>query len=280
MAVEPGRAGSRRAGSRRAKPWLAAWSALACCVLLAAQARADTAREAFEKGVAADDGPHGRSDPSLAYHYYEIAAEQGDPDAELNLGLMNDSGVGTLADAGQAALWYARAASHGNGRAAFNLGQLYEAGEGVPQDRLLAAAWFADAAREGVDAAAPRAARLRLFGGGATASGPLEAPVPSWPSAGATALTSEVEFVWTPAGHPTPDVGYWVEIRSDGPVALPEMLHRSDVSALSVTLPSAGRYAWRVFAASPAAGAYRSSDWVHFSVSPPAAERPDTLTSR
>ena len=261
-----------------------ALAGLLACTLPAGTAQADTAHDMFEKGVAADDGPNGRSDPSLAYRYYQEAAEQGDADAELNLGLMNDSGVGTLADAGQAALWYARAAAHGQGRASFNLGQLYEAGEGVPQDRMLAAAWFARAAQEGIAAAGRRAARLQALAETSPSVAPVS-PVPAAPAANATVRTMGAEFVWTPGRPPagtsySAGTSYWVEVRSDGPIPLPAALRPASVSALVVPLPRPGRYGWRVFAANPGLGLYQPSAWTDFTVAPLAVQGPDALTSR
>ncbi len=234
-------------------------------LLLALPCRAGTqsldGRADFERGLAADLGSRGRPDPVAAYGYYQRSAAAGDADAELNLGVMNDSGVGTLADAAQAALWYARAASHGNGRAAFDVAQLYEAGDGVPQNRPLAAAWFAQAAAEGIPAAAERAGRLHAPAAGGT----VAAPSPLAPAASAVLHGEDVEFVWQPASA-LPDMRYWVEVKAVGTTDRPVAYRGTRTSSLLVEVPSAGTYAWRVFAASAALGHYSASPWSAFSV--------------
>ena len=63
-----------------------------------------------------------------------LAAEQGDADAQLILG---------LADAGgEAARWYRLAAEQGNANAQAVLGAMYVTGEGVPQDYVQSHKWL------------------------------------------------------------------------------------------------------------------------------------------
>ena len=79
---------------------------------------------------------------------YPKAADQGDADAQFQLGRMYDSGK-VLQDHAQAAAWYRKAAKQGHTVAQFNLGCLYMAGEGVPQEFAKAAAWYRKAADQG-----------------------------------------------------------------------------------------------------------------------------------
>jgi TPR repeat protein len=67
------------------------------------------------------------------------------------------NGLGVKQDARVAARWYRRAAEQGNVEAQNNLGVLYATGRGVPHDDVQAYYWFALAAAEGY----PDAARNR-----------------------------------------------------------------------------------------------------------------------
>ena len=81
------------------------------------------------------------------------AAEQGDVDAQFNLGVMYDKGRGVAQDDKQAVAWYRKAAEQGNVDAQYNLGVKYEYGKGVAQDYKQAVAWYRKAAEQGdVDA--------------------------------------------------------------------------------------------------------------------------------
>ncbi len=70
------------------------------------------------------------------------AAEQGDPEAQNQLGEMYASGQGVARDFRQAAKWYRQAAEQGHGPAQLNLGLAYAEGLGVPGDHIQAHLWF------------------------------------------------------------------------------------------------------------------------------------------
>ena len=76
-------------------------------------------------------------------------AEQGYPKAQLMLGELYDSGDGVPQDYTQAALWYRKAAEQGNASAQYLLGLLYYRGRGVPRDYPQAAAWYLKASEQG-----------------------------------------------------------------------------------------------------------------------------------
>jgi TPR repeat protein len=84
-----------------------------------------------------------------ALRWFRLAAEQGDPAAQFNLGLMYDEGTGIPQDFKEAARWYRRAAEQGDADARFNLGFMYSKGEGVPQDYKEALRWYRLAADQG-----------------------------------------------------------------------------------------------------------------------------------
>ncbi len=70
------------------------------------------------------------------------AAEQGDPEAQNQLGEMYAGGAGVAKDVRQAAKWYLQAAEQGHGPAQLNLGLAYAAGLGVPGDHVRAHLWL------------------------------------------------------------------------------------------------------------------------------------------
>ncbi len=67
-----------------------------------------------------------------------VKAEQGNADAQLNLGLMYAYGLGVLQDDKQAVNWYRKAAEQGDALAQNNLGLMYRNGQGVIQDWVMA----------------------------------------------------------------------------------------------------------------------------------------------
>ncbi len=81
------------------------------------------------------------------------AAEQGDADAQLQLGDRYAKGIGVTEDLEQAFLWFRKAADQGHALAQFVLGKSYAYGHGVPKDVAQAVVWFHKAADQGnVDA--------------------------------------------------------------------------------------------------------------------------------
>ena len=80
-------------------------------------------------------------------------AEQGDVDAQLNLGVMYSEGRGVPEDDTEAVNWYRKAAKQGVAEAQLNLGLMYAEGLGVPQDYAMAYAWYNVAAASGAETA-------------------------------------------------------------------------------------------------------------------------------
>jgi TPR repeat protein len=81
-------------------------------------------------------------DYSEAVKWYRLAAEQGDADAQTNLGLMHANGQGVPIDYSEAVKCYRLAAEQGNATAQSNLALMYFDGHGVPQDFVLAHMWY------------------------------------------------------------------------------------------------------------------------------------------
>jgi len=85
-------------------------------------------------------------------------AEEGDPKAQFNLGLLHETGRGVTEDPAEAAMWYERAARQGVTQAQLNLATLHQTGRGVAQDPAEALYWLEIAARLGEGAAREQAA--------------------------------------------------------------------------------------------------------------------------
>ena len=87
--------------------------------------------------------------PPGAQDLYCKAAEQGDADAQFDLGVIYDIGEDVSRDVAQAVIWYRKAAGQGHPAAQNNLGYMYQHGEGVPEDDVQAVNWYRKAAEQG-----------------------------------------------------------------------------------------------------------------------------------
>src|SRR5271165_2127439 len=76
-------------------------------------------------------------------------AEQGDAEAQYNLGVMYRDGDGVPQDDKEAVRWFRLAAEQGLANGQFNLGYMYGTGHGVPQDDKEAVRWCRLAAEAG-----------------------------------------------------------------------------------------------------------------------------------
>ena len=87
----------------------------------------------------------------FAETYWEqlVLAEQGDADAQFNLGLMHVNGQGVPVDYSEGLKWYRLAAEQGDADAQFNLGLMYVNGQGVPLDYSEGVKWYRLAAEQG-----------------------------------------------------------------------------------------------------------------------------------
>jgi len=83
-----------------------------------------------------------RADYKTALQVWLPAAEEGDAEAQANVGEIFERGLGGEPNYEMAVLWYEKAAKQGNPRAQFNLGTLYEQGLGVPKNKLEAMNWY------------------------------------------------------------------------------------------------------------------------------------------
>jgi TPR repeat protein len=93
------------------------------------------------------------------------SAEQGNAEAQFNLGLLYDHGRGLPKDKGEALKWYRRAAMQGDTFAQNSLGDNYWEGTGVPKDDREAVWWWRVAADRGFVPAQHSLGKI-LAGGG------------------------------------------------------------------------------------------------------------------
>lgn len=105
-----------------------------------------------------------RGDYATALQLLLPLAEQGNPLAQNNLGVMYDKGYGVAQDEAAAAKWYRKAAGLGNTKAQFSLGVMLANGRGVAKDDVEAGQWYRKAAEQG-HAEAQYNTGLRYAGG-------------------------------------------------------------------------------------------------------------------
>ena len=80
-------------------------------------------------------------------------ANNGDAEAQFNLGIAYDNGEGVEQSYSQAVYWYKKAAEQDLAEAQYNLGNAYDNGEGVEQSYSQAVYWYKKAAEQGLAAA-------------------------------------------------------------------------------------------------------------------------------
>ena len=90
---------------------------------------------------------------SYALKEFRPLAANGNTEAQFQLGLMYDYGMGIVQDDRAAVEWYRKAAEQGYALAQFNLGLIYAKNQGVPVDIVQAYVWFYMAAAGEYEAA-------------------------------------------------------------------------------------------------------------------------------
>ena len=114
------------------------------------QAAEDGDAEAqYNLGLMYAKGEGVAEDDREAVKWTRLAAEQGLAAAQFNLGLMYDKGEGVAEDDREAVKWYRLAAEQGLAAAQYNLASMYARGKGVPEDYVKAYAWLNLAAAQG-----------------------------------------------------------------------------------------------------------------------------------
>ncbi len=103
--------------------------------------------------------------PENKAEQWRKAAEQGDAEAQYNLGLCYEDGEGVTRDLCEAAKWWRKAAEQGYAQAQFDLGCCYAAGLGVAEDEAESVKWYRKAAEQGHEKAKAALKKLEQRGG-------------------------------------------------------------------------------------------------------------------
>ncbi|MDT8429784.1 MAG: tetratricopeptide repeat protein [Pseudomonadales bacterium] len=111
----------------------------------------------FELGLRYLSGTGLVQDEFQAASWFRKAAEQDNMNAQYNLGVMHLNGVGMIADQQEAVRWFRQAAENGDPPSQFTLAVLYANGRGINRDLMLAHMWFSLAAAAGDKNAAANA---------------------------------------------------------------------------------------------------------------------------
>lgn len=111
--------------------WLGLLTAL---VLWSGVAAADVMEQAYRA--------YAEGDYALAHELWLDRAEQGDVDAQINLGHLYERGLGVERDRGRALEWYRSAAEQGSADAQYQVGLMHELGLGVEPDIHEAEGWY------------------------------------------------------------------------------------------------------------------------------------------
>jgi TPR repeat protein len=77
-----------------------------------------------------------------AVSWFRKSADQGNSQAQLNLGVMYQKGFGTEENNEQAVSWFRKSAEQGNSDAQLNLGAMYQYGDGVDKSNEQAVSWY------------------------------------------------------------------------------------------------------------------------------------------
>ncbi len=96
----------------------------------------------------------------------QLGANQGDANAQYDLGRMYFWGRGMPQDFAEANSWYQKAAAQGSAKAKYAIGDLYYYGDGVPQSYPGALAWYRKAADQGDSTAEHALGLMNYYGHG------------------------------------------------------------------------------------------------------------------
>lgn len=107
------------------------------------------AQAQFNLGYMYNKGKGVRQDYSQAVYWFQKPANQGYADAQNNLGIMYADGKGVNQDYNQAFNWFQKSANQDYAEAQYNLGLMYENGQGVRQNKVTAKELFGRACAKG-----------------------------------------------------------------------------------------------------------------------------------
>ncbi len=100
-------------------------------------------------GLMYKNGKGVEQNPGEAFRLFELAAKQEDADGQFNLGSLYDNGIGVVQDRKEAVKWYELSANQGFIDAQLRLGLMYQYGQGVTQSYNESEKWYHMAAEQG-----------------------------------------------------------------------------------------------------------------------------------
>jgi TPR repeat protein len=100
-------------------------------------------------GLMFHEGDGVTRDPAQAAHWFQMAASEELPAGQAALGYLHEQGSGVEQDFSQALDWYRAAAERNHAWAQYRLGLMYRDGRGVPRDNEKAVGLFREAAEHG-----------------------------------------------------------------------------------------------------------------------------------
>ena len=107
-------------------------------------------------------------DYAMALRIFRQFADQGNANAQVNLGVMYERGKGVPQDYKEAMKWYRKAADQGYASAQYIVGDMYDNGWGVTQDYAEAVRWHRKAANQGYAPAQTNLGFMYSIGQGVT----------------------------------------------------------------------------------------------------------------
>ena len=87
-----------------------------------------------------------RGNYAIAYCIWKPLADEGDRNAQYNIGWMYHNGYGLSIDDKAAFNWWLRSAANGDANSHYALGDLYFQGQGVEKNQAIALGWYISAA--------------------------------------------------------------------------------------------------------------------------------------
>ena len=112
-------------------------------------AEKEVADAQHDLALALEQGIGVASDPAEALSWYARAAENGNARANWRMGIASVNGEGRPRDVARAVRYFQQAADGGDGSGMTSLAVMYATGDGVPQDHAKALSLYEEAARHG-----------------------------------------------------------------------------------------------------------------------------------
>lgn len=115
-----------------------------------------------------------QGDSKAALREWQPLAKQGNPRAQVYLGILYERGHAVRKDYKQALVWYQLAAEKGDADAQYFIGSMHEWGRGVPKNKIEADKWYQLASANGNRFAQAKTGNISVANQSATANHTLD----------------------------------------------------------------------------------------------------------